>query len=488
MEPLQPIGISATDPRPTARGVPPPHPAHGRAASACPRRRPLPASSAVTSWPTRRRARRSSRRTSTPRRRAGRAARRAPERPLRRHQADRRPAQGHQRRPRRGQGQDRRTWKPRSMVIKADYNSLVAAAQDARRPARRHRGARDGQADRARRAQGAPRRPPPERLRHRPDLAPRIVPVGRHVHRPAGRDELLHRRRRAGQGARQPGRQGPGDARRAPPDDDRRAVADRRPAPADGRLEARARQEPRRAQGRQGRRSRSSRSGSPRRSPSRSATTPSWRQNKAAAKTAIAKASAAQKKLKGQIAALIRKQMQGGNIPSQYNGTLSWPMAGDVTQNFGCTGFSWEPPRGVCDHFHNGIDMVAPVRHAGEGVRLRDGRLHRLELRRRRGPGLDRHHRPQRGPPDLVRPHAAALPERDPRRQPRSAAASSSATRATPATRPGRTSTGRSCSTGTSSTRGCSCRRGRVGRSAGDRTRPGTNGNRPMMFGRDRPC
>ena len=82
--------------------------------------------------------------------------------------------------------------------------------------------------------------------------------------------------------------------------------------------------------------------------------------NKAAAKRAIAKASAAQKKLKDQINALIRKQMQGGNIPSQYNGTLQWPMSGVVTQNFGCTGFSWEPPKGSCDHFHEGIDLVAP--------------------------------------------------------------------------------------------------------------------------------
>jgi murein DD-endopeptidase MepM/ murein hydrolase activator NlpD len=69
---------------------------------------------------------------------------------------------------------------------------------------------------------------------------------------------------------------------------------------------------------------------------------------------------------------LIRKQMQGGSIPSQYNGTLSWPMAGDVTQNFGCTGFSWEPPNGSCDHYHNGIDMVAPygtpVKASGAGT------------------------------------------------------------------------------------------------------------------------
>ena len=94
--------------------------------------------------------------------------------------------------------------------------------------------------------------------------------------------------------------------------------------------------------------------------------------SKAAAKKAIAKASASQKKLKGTIAALIRKQMQTGNIPSKYNGTLNWPMAGDVTQNFGCTGFSWEPPKGDCNHFHNGIDLVAPygtaVRASGSGT------------------------------------------------------------------------------------------------------------------------
>jgi murein DD-endopeptidase MepM/ murein hydrolase activator NlpD len=94
--------------------------------------------------------------------------------------------------------------------------------------------------------------------------------------------------------------------------------------------------------------------------------------NKAAAKKALAKASAAQARLRNQIAALIREQMQRGNIPSAYNGTLSWPMNGDVTQNFGCTGFSWEPPKGDCAHFHNGIDIVAPygtpVKASGDGT------------------------------------------------------------------------------------------------------------------------
>ncbi|HSG84996.1 MAG TPA: M23 family metallopeptidase, partial [Candidatus Limnocylindrales bacterium] len=47
-------------------------------------------------------------------------------------------------------------------------------------------------------------------------------------------------------------------------------------------------------------------------------------------------------------------------------------MAGRVTQEFGCTGFSWEPPLGSCAHFHKGIDIAAPmytpVKAAGDGV------------------------------------------------------------------------------------------------------------------------
>jgi murein DD-endopeptidase MepM/ murein hydrolase activator NlpD len=94
--------------------------------------------------------------------------------------------------------------------------------------------------------------------------------------------------------------------------------------------------------------------------------------SKTAAKAALAKAAAAQKKLQGQIAAMIRQQMQGGSIPSAYNGTLIWPMNGDITQPFGCTGFAWEPPYGSCAHFHQGIDMVAPqgtpVHASGDGT------------------------------------------------------------------------------------------------------------------------
>ncbi|MFL5779156.1 MAG: murein hydrolase activator EnvC family protein [Chloroflexota bacterium] len=94
--------------------------------------------------------------------------------------------------------------------------------------------------------------------------------------------------------------------------------------------------------------------------------------NKAAARRALAAAARAERALASKIRALIRRQASQGRIPSQYNGTLRWPMNGVVSQNFGCTGFPWEGPKGDCAHFHEGIDIVAPygraVRSAGSGT------------------------------------------------------------------------------------------------------------------------
>jgi murein DD-endopeptidase MepM/ murein hydrolase activator NlpD len=88
---------------------------------------------------------------------------------------------------------------------------------------------------------------------------------------------------------------------------------------------------------------------------------------------AIATASAARRALSSKIMNLVARQYQLGNIPSSYNGTLSWPLVGSVTQDFGCTGVVYEPPLGSCAHFHQGIDIVspsgcgAPIRASGAG-------------------------------------------------------------------------------------------------------------------------
>ena len=93
--------------------------------------------------------------------------------------------------------------------------------------------------------------------------------------------------------------------------------------------------------------------------------------NKAAASRAIAAAAAAQRRLQARINSLIASQYARGNIPSSFNGTLQWPMGGQITQDFGCTGVIFEPPVGSCPHFHQGIDIVAPfgtaIRASGDG-------------------------------------------------------------------------------------------------------------------------
>jgi murein DD-endopeptidase MepM/ murein hydrolase activator NlpD len=82
--------------------------------------------------------------------------------------------------------------------------------------------------------------------------------------------------------------------------------------------------------------------------------------SKAAVKRALRTTAAAKHKLEKKIKNLVARQYNLGNIPSRFNGTLRWPMAGTVTQPFGCTGIIWEPPSGSCEHWHNGIDIVAP--------------------------------------------------------------------------------------------------------------------------------
>jgi murein DD-endopeptidase MepM/ murein hydrolase activator NlpD len=96
--------------------------------------------------------------------------------------------------------------------------------------------------------------------------------------------------------------------------------------------------------------------------------------NKTSLAAAIKKATAAKAALAKRIDKLKAAQRQAGRIPSVYNGTLQWPMAGNISQDFGCTGVVFEPPLGSCPHFHQGIDLVAPygtpVHASGPGTVL----------------------------------------------------------------------------------------------------------------------
>jgi len=92
----------------------------------------------------------------------------------------------------------------------------------------------------------------------------------------------------------------------------------------------------------------------------------------------LAAAKAAEDQLEALINRLVKEQLQKGGIPSEYNGTLAWPMGGTITQEFGCTGFGMEPPLGDCAHFHTGIDiandMYTPIHAAGAGKVIWAGR------------------------------------------------------------------------------------------------------------------
>ena len=62
----------------------------------------------------------------------------------------------------------------------------------------------------------------------------------------------------------------------------------------------------------------------------------------------------------------------GGVAPGMGNGVFDWPTTGMISQEYGCTGYWTNPPRGDCPHFHDGIDIAGnagtPIRAAAAGV------------------------------------------------------------------------------------------------------------------------
>jgi murein DD-endopeptidase MepM/ murein hydrolase activator NlpD len=85
------------------------------------------------------------------------------------------------------------------------------------------------------------------------------------------------------------------------------------------------------------------------------------KRSKANAAAIIRKAAADQRRLAKKINSLIARQISRGNIPSQFNGTMRWPMDNfTISGNYGCSSYPYYAPGNGCAHFHNGIDLVAP--------------------------------------------------------------------------------------------------------------------------------
>jgi len=85
------------------------------------------------------------------------------------------------------------------------------------------------------------------------------------------------------------------------------------------------------------------------------------KRSKANAAAIIRQAAADQRRLAKEINSLIARQVSRGNIPSQFNGTMRWPMDNfNISGNYGCSTFEYYAPGNGCAHFHNGIDLVAP--------------------------------------------------------------------------------------------------------------------------------
>ena len=94
-------------------------------------------------------------------------------------------------------------------------------------------------------------------------------------------------------------------------------------------------------------------------------------------RAAVARRESAEGGLGAYIVQLTRLAQERAEILSSVRlsavgSAFSWPSIGRIAQNYGCTGFYLNPPRGSCRHFHDGLDIVAGygsrVRTAADGV------------------------------------------------------------------------------------------------------------------------
>ena len=98
----------------------------------------------------------------------------------------------------------------------------------------------------------------------------------------------------------------------------------------------------------------------------------------------------------------------GGVAPGGGNGIFDWPTTGYISQDYGCTGYWVNPPRGDCPHFHDGIDIANGSGTPDPCRWRRCGGLRRLQPLGV-GAGLHGGHRAWRRHVFPVRPHAAAV-------------------------------------------------------------------------------
>ena len=83
----------------------------------------------------------------------------------------------------------------------------------------------------------------------------------------------------------------------------------------------------------------------------------------------------------GVLSSLIKQMTDIARFKAEQQATVqlsaqseafSWPTTGGISQPYGCTGVVFNPRRGSCKHFHDGIDVVSaygtPVRSVAVGV------------------------------------------------------------------------------------------------------------------------
>lgn len=87
--------------------------------------------------------------------------------------------------------------------------------------------------------------------------------------------------------------------------------------------------------------------------------------NKKQAQAIVAKQQASRNRLmrsiRSKVAAMQARATRtfGGGIQAgRGGGKFTWPASGRITQPYGCTGYGFNPPRGSCSGFHDGIDIA----------------------------------------------------------------------------------------------------------------------------------